>query len=516
MSTTAGARGAASAHELHVRAHMGARLRTGRVAVPVAAGVIAMLLTAAGSWIPSLWGDEAASALSAQRSLPSFLHEIVHVDAVHAVYYAGLHVWVALFGASAFALRFPSAIATGATVAGLIVLARMFTPSWRLPLLAAVFAVALPRLDFAGIEARGYAWSAAFACWIVLVAVATLRGRLPARVGWGWFAVLCGAGTALNLLVGSLIVVIGCLAAVWGQRRREQLIRWAWASLVAVAIAGPIVVLGALERDQVAFLRHRAVPPREWLVQQWFGLPLFAVVGWVLLCAGAAVVLVRRDAVLDRGLGVVALLWAGLPSAFLIGTISTLHNYTPRYLTFTAPAVAVLMALAVDAAFRSWRPAGAAALVLALGAAVPADLAQRTPNAENGSDWAQVAALVAANAQPGDQIAFDDVVRPSRRPENAWRVYPADFRNVSVPQLVTPYQQRDTWSDQLTTIEDAAHRRLFTADTVFAVEADFPDEGVVDVRGIPALEASGYRVVRHWQLHSDRVYELDRDGVERP
>jgi mannosyltransferase len=495
------------AHEFQLRSW----LRTPAATVPAGAGALATLVTALGSWIPSLWGDEAASALSAQRSLPSFLHEVTHVDAVHAVYYAALHVWVALFGASAFSLRFPSAIATGVTVAGLIVLSRMFTASWRLPILAAVLAVALPRLDFAGIEARSYAWTAAVATWIVVLAVATLRGRLPASAGWAGLAALCGAGAALNLMVGSLIAVIGCLAALWGRGRRAQLARWAAASAVALVLASPIVLLGLLERHQVAFLAHRPVPATAWLVDQWFHDPLFAALGWLLLGAAVVVVAVRRDAALDRGLGLVALLWAGLPSAFLIGTISTLHNYAARYLTFTAPAVAILMALALDAAFRSWRPAGAAALALVLAAAAPADLAQHGPNAENGSDWAQLGAVVAAHARPGDQLAFDEVVRPSRRPESAWRLYPADFRGDAVPQLITPYWQRHTWSDELMTIQDAAAQHRFTAATVFAVEADFPGEGVVDVRGVPSLEASGYHVVEHWKLHSDDVYMLDRD-----
>ena len=491
-------------------------LRTPAVAVPLASGLLAVFVTVLGSWIPSLWGDEAASALSAQRSLPSFLHEVTHVDAVHAVYYAGLHVWVALFGASPFALRFPSALATGVTVAGVVVLVRLFSRSWRLPLLAAAFAVALPRLNFAGIEARGYAWTAAFATWMVVAAILALSGRVPARVGWAWFAVLSGVGTALNLFVGSLIVVVGCLALVSGPGRSLQLRRWGISSVVALVMASPVVLFGTLERHQVAFLAHRAVPASTWIANQWFGgSGWFALLGWIMLLAAVLICAVRRDRSLDRGLGLAALLWAGLPSAFLIGTITTLHNYTPRYLTFTGPAVAILFALVVDAVFRSWRPAGIAALVLVLGASVPVFVAQRGPYAENGSDWAQVGAVISANARPGDQAAFDDVVRSSRRPENAWRLYPRDFRDVSVPQLVTPYTARPGWADKLMTIEDAAAQHRFTSGTVFAVEADFPHEGVLDIGGVPSLEESGYHVVRHWRLHSDLVFELDRDGVDR-
>ena len=491
-----------------------AAFRTPAVAVPGIAGILTVIITALWSWVPSLWGDEAASALSAQRSFPSFLHEVTHVDAVHALYYAGLHLWVALAGTSPFALRFPSAVALGVTVAGVIVLARLFTQEWRLPLIAAALTALLPRLDFAGIEARGYAWTAAFAVWIMIVAVATLQGRIAPTRGWTWFALLCGVGTALNLYVGSLIFITGCLAALW-RRERAQLRQWALAAAVALVLASPVIVFGALERGQVAFLARRAVPPHAWLVNQWFGYSLFAVIGWVGLLAAAAVVALRRRAELDRGLGVAALLWAGVPSAFLIGTIPTLHNYTPRYLTFTAPAVALLIALAIDAVFRHWKPAGVAVLTAVLLAAVPSYVVQRTPNAENESDWAQVGAVIAANAQPGDQIAFDATVRPSRRPQSAWRTYPQDFVNVSVPQLVTPYWARAAWSDRLMTIEDAASQHLFTAGTVFAVIADFPGEGVIDTGGVPALEAAGYHVVREWHLNSDEVLQLDRVGVTR-
>jgi mannosyltransferase len=489
-------------------------LRAPAVAVPAVAGILAIVITAFGSWIPSLWGDEAASALSAQRSLPSFLHEVTHVDAVHAVYYAALHVWVTLAGTSPFSLRFPSAIATGVTVAGVIVLARFFTRGWRLPLIAAALTVALPRLNFAGIEARGYAWTAAVATWIVIIGVATLAGRLEARVGWTLFALLGGAGTALNIFVGSTMVVIGCLAALApAGERRTRLSRWAAACGVALLLASPVLLFAAFQHGQVAFLAKRPVPPHAWLVSQWFGYSLFAVLGWIALLAAVCLIALRRHPRLDQGLGLTALLWAGLPSAFLIGTISVLHNYTARYLTFTAPAAVLLIALAVDAVFRSWKPAGIAALAAVLLAAAPMYAAQRTPNAENQSDWAQLGAVIAAHARPGDQVAFDTVVRPSRRPASAWRVYPADFRNVSVPQLVTPYWQRPTWTDQLMTIEDAAAHRLFTADTVFAVEADYPGEGVVDARGVPSLEESGYRVVRRWTLHSDLVVQLDREGA---
>src|SRR5690242_10780983 len=71
-------------------------------------GLFATVVSVTGSWIPSLWGDEAASVLSALRPPESLVAMLGYVDAVHGAYYFGLQAWVALFGAEPFAVRFPS------------------------------------------------------------------------------------------------------------------------------------------------------------------------------------------------------------------------------------------------------------------------------------------------------------------------------------------------------------------------------------------------------------------------
>src|ERR1700710_940749 len=81
-------------------------------------GAAGLVLSASGSWIPSLWGDEAASVLSAERSLPSLFRMLGHVDSVHGTYYLFLHFWIDAFGASELSVRFPSTIAAGFVVAG--------------------------------------------------------------------------------------------------------------------------------------------------------------------------------------------------------------------------------------------------------------------------------------------------------------------------------------------------------------------------------------------------------------
>src|SRR6478736_9910378 len=91
--------------------------------IAIAFGLVAAAVSAAGSWIPSLWGDEAASVMSAKRPVGSLLTMLTHVDAVHGLYYLGLHGWIRLAGDSAFAIRLPSALAVGAAVAAVTLIA---------------------------------------------------------------------------------------------------------------------------------------------------------------------------------------------------------------------------------------------------------------------------------------------------------------------------------------------------------------------------------------------------------
>ena len=104
--------------------------------------------------------DEAASLLSAQRSFDSLFTMLGHVDAVHGLYYVLLHLWIGVAGTSPFAIRLPSAVATGLAAAAVAWMCGRLG-SRRLALLAGIVAAVLPRLTFAGEEARSYATDAA-------------------------------------------------------------------------------------------------------------------------------------------------------------------------------------------------------------------------------------------------------------------------------------------------------------------------------------------------------------------
>ena len=84
-----------------------------RAAAPVAVGFFAFLLCLIAITVPSVWYDEAATVSSATRSWTQLWAEVHTVDAVHALYYAGMHLVFDVFGYSPLTLRLPSAIAIG-------------------------------------------------------------------------------------------------------------------------------------------------------------------------------------------------------------------------------------------------------------------------------------------------------------------------------------------------------------------------------------------------------------------
>jgi mannosyltransferase len=498
------------------------RLRLGRVAAFVGLG--AAIVSLLGSWIPSLWGDEAASVLSATRPIGTLLTMLTHVDAVHGAYYLGLHEWVRLFGSSTFAVRVPSALAIGVCASAVTWLCGRVggagrAPSLRFAVLAGTFAAILPRLTYAGEEARGYAFSAAIATVLWVVVVETLRRGMPSRRGWAAYAVVLTIGVYVFLYLALLAVAIAVVVLLDADRRRHVR-HFAIATAAAFLAASPLFVLAQLERHQIAFLAHRqVVTPNSVLVKMWFGAWPFALIAWALILLATALwvrELVRRRAVRTVSLEAVALAWLVIPTGILVLSSIVVAGYTPRYGTFAAPAAAILMALGVrrlDGIHFSRRMPHAlfagVAVVAVLAAAAPVWAGQRTPWAKNQSDWNDIAATVQSKARPGDAIVFDESVRPSRRPRLALDTDPAAFAGVTDVLLKTPYTESATWHATTYSIAEAAALGRF-ADTSRVWLVEYETGAAPDTWGVAELEAMGYRVAQNTDLHRSDVYLLTR------
>ena len=198
---------------------------------PLAIATFAVLLSAAGAARPSLWFDEAATISAGSRSVPELWRLLGNIDAVHGLYYLLMHGWLAVFPATEFWIRLPSCLAVGAAAAGVVVLGRQFTSRTVAVSAGIVFAI-LPRITWAGIEARPYALSTACAVWLTVLVVVAARRDRPM---W-WIAYLVGLVVSTVVNIFAVLIVLPHVVAVTlaaGQR----LTRARWTGWAAVGTA---------------------------------------------------------------------------------------------------------------------------------------------------------------------------------------------------------------------------------------------------------------------------------------
>ena len=176
-------------------------------AVPVVATAAAGLFEAGG---PQLWRDELASWSAASRTLPQLWAMVHNIDAVLGIYYLGLHLWMAVFGQSATAMRLPSVIAMAAAAAMVALIGQRL--GGRLAGLASglIFAV-IPSVTRFAQEARPYAFAMFFAALATLLFLRAMEQPRWSR--WAVYAVALAAAGAANLIAvcvaaGPLLVVL--------------------------------------------------------------------------------------------------------------------------------------------------------------------------------------------------------------------------------------------------------------------------------------------------------------------
>jgi mannosyltransferase len=488
-------------------AALGALLRRSTAARAMAFGIAGALVGWAGVGTPSYWGDEAASVMSAERTLPGLLALAGHVDAVHTTYYLFLHGWIRVFGDSELATRTPSAIAIGFLVAAVVVLGERLG-GIRLGAAAAVVAILLPRDTYMAEDARSYAFASAAAAWIMVLALHLLRGR-HRRMAWLVLGAVIGVTSWMFLYTVLLVPVIGVLVLVL---RRDQVRSWLWTALAAAVVTAPIALVAYHERHQIAFLAHRdVVGIGGVLVTQWFIKPWPAVIGWALIVAAVALTLRRRR---DPRVLVVAGAWMVLPTALLLLGDLVTPLYTTRYPSFCTPAIALLIGLGVVRIAESVRGrtvrlvAGAAVLGTVVAVMAPVYLQQRGPFGQaNGSDFQQTAEEVGDLAHPGDAVVFGEDIKASLDPRLTLRLYPRYFAGLRDVELATPFDERTGLWDTVRPLDTV---RSQLGREVIAVE--MPLHGLTPP-DITQLIGDGYRVTASHHVNLETVYRLVRRGA---
>jgi mannosyltransferase len=379
---------------------------------PLMVGVLAAAVSLGGAGRPSFWYDEAATiSASYSRSLGQLWQMLSNVDAVHGLYYLLMHGWFQIFAPTEFWSRAPSGLAIGGAAAGLVVLGRQFS-SRTVAVASGVVCAILPRATWAGIEARPYALSMMAAVWLtVLLVYAARRDNASAWLSYG---IVLAISILLDVYLVLLFLTHVAFICVF-RRRQNVLVRFAITSVLVSCVVTPFVVVAAGQAHQISWVApigRRTI--EDVTVQQYFERsPPFAVLS-ALVVAAATVWWLRTSAQLresDRQLLTLAIAWLLIPTALIVIWSSLVHPiYTPRYLTFTAPAIALVLGVCIAAvASRPW--AAAALIVLFALAALPNYvLAQRNPYAKYGMDYSQVADLITAKAAPGDCLLVNDTV----------------------------------------------------------------------------------------------------------
>jgi len=379
---------------------------------PLVIGWLAAAVSLIGAGRPSFWYDEAATiSASYSRSLSQLWQLLGNVDAVHGLYYLFMHGWFQVFPPTEFWSRVPSGLAIGGAAAGVVVLGKQLS-SRTVGVTSGVICAILPRATWAGIEARPYAMSMMAAAWLgVLLVYAARRNN-----SWVWISY--GAALAVSTLLDVYVLLLWLVHAgfiVVFRRSRGIVVRFGITSVVVLGAAAPFVSVAVGQVHQISWIAPVGRRTLEDVaVQQYFDrCPPFAIMSALVVAAAVALWLCtsRRLVGGDRELFVFALAWFAIPTGIILLSSALADPiYTPRYLCFTAPAIALILGLCIGTLAR---PAWVTAAVVVLFAitAAPNHLAvQRGPYAKYGMDYSQVADLITAKATPGDCLLVNDTV----------------------------------------------------------------------------------------------------------
>jgi len=492
---------------------------------PLIVGALAAAVGLAGAARPSLWYDEAATiSASYSRSLDQLWQMVRHVDAVHALYYLLMHGWFTIFPPTEFWSRAPSGLAVGGAAAGIVVLGKQFSSRTVAVTSGVVFAI-LPRTTWAGIEARPYAVSALAAVWLtVLLVYAARRDN-----AWVWlsYGVALAVSIVLDIYLALLFlahVAFVCLC----RRTRKILVRFAIASFLACCAVTPLVLVAIAQVQQIKWINPIAPQTfQDVTVQQYFDRspPVTVVSG--LVVAAAIVLWLCTSARLvqaDRQLLTLAIAWSLIPTAVILIWSAFVHPiYTPRYLCFTAPGVALVLGVCIGAlAVKPWIAAALVAL-FALAAAPNYLLVQRGPYAKYGMDYSQVADLITAKAAPGDCLLINDTVTfmpAPMRPLMAAR--PDAYRKLADLSLWERATQTNEVFDT-NLIPEAVAGPLSDCRVLWIITQADPsmpahEQGVAlppgplfgSTSAFAVPSDQGFRLLERWQFHLVQVIKAER------
>nr|WP_234712775.1 glycosyltransferase family 39 protein [Mycolicibacterium komanii]CRL69951.1 transmembrane protein [Mycolicibacterium komanii] len=491
---------------------------------PLLVGILGAVVSLAGAGRPSFWYDEAATiSASYSRPLSALWQMLGDVDAVHGLYYVLMHGWFTIAPPTEFWSRVPSGLAVGVAAAGVVVLGRQLS-SRGVGLTAGLVCAILPRATWAGIEARPYALTMVLAVWLTVTLV-WASGR-ESRWAWAGYGALLAVSILFDVYLALLVPAHALFVLVF-RRRRAVVLPFAIAAGVGVAVMAPFVKVVAGQAQQISWITPIGTRTFEDVaVQQYFDRnPYFAALAAVVALAAVAVwAFVRRASVGEREAAVLAVAWLVIPTVLIVAYSAVREPlYTPRYLCFTAPAMALLLGVCIMAVARRAWMAAVVVLVFALVAAPTFIAVQRGPYAKYDMDYSQVADLISAKAAAGDCLLVNDTVtfHPApMRPLMAARP-DAYLRLVDVSLWQRAADRRNVFDTNL--IPEASVGPLEHCAVVWIITQADPgaperEEGVAippgplfgGTRAFAVSHDMGFRLVERWQFSLAQVIRSER------
>lgn len=439
--------------ELHVaQVTPGSVMRSSAVSRPaVGAGVLAMVVSFVGSWIPLFWYDEMVTLSAARRSPDELLRLVGNVDAVHGLYYALMSGWLRLVPDTTLWVRLPGVLAIGVAGAGVFVLTWMVSTPSTAWIAAVVFAV-LPATVQTAVEARPYAFTMAAAVWSTVALVSLIRALLddrrwwPYAVGYVALIVLAVLFASLSLLILGAHAVTVLLAA----RTRRVVGVFALCAVTATALVSPLVLEVSRQSGQVDWISRFHYSPVLRMNDVAFPyapqltLLVLVVLAWGLVRmvrrrgGGAEDVDMSESATsrpdrLPPSLPAVAGPWLVVPPILLaLYSLLVTPAFVTRYLTFSAPAVALLLAAAfawLGAHRRLFAvPAAAVWTAVFVVLAIPSVVFLHSTFAKPfGSDYRTVSAYLASHVHRDDCVVYGYLEHPEYNSRFVSQGYPQGF-----------------------------------------------------------------------------------------
>ncbi|MFD8559961.1 hypothetical protein ACFV1N_22005 [Streptosporangium canum] len=407
--------------------------------------MLSLVLVLWGIGTPSFWRDESVSVMAATMSFDELWRLLDDIDTVHALYYLLLRPFAAFGGE--FAVRLPSALAVAGATFGIAAIGRkLATP--QVGLLAGLVYAVLPMISRYGQETRSYALVSAVAVAATWVLLGERRSRYA---GYGLLVALLGWFHlyALLLLPAHAVVVL---------RRRGETVPWLASLAGAGVLLAPLAVIASGQREEQLFwLKVPGLPElgqlgvdiaggdEAWASPLLPALFLALLIALVLLGIWHGTRLRRRGVLTagDRREGAgagghredltaggrregaragghredltagegpgrpslvgVAVPWAVLPVVLSL-LISQIHPvYSPRYVLFAVPGLALLAGAGLAALRRT--PATWTVLAVLVAFSVSAHLVVRGP-ANRPDDLRTLAAELSAQERPGDAVLY--------------------------------------------------------------------------------------------------------------